>query len=53
MSSLWLSVSTQTEYLRDLAEVLLYFMLPPKDFQSKPLRFLMRVSHLDIISGMM
>ena len=33
----------KTEYLRDLAEVILYFLVPESDFESKALRFLLRV----------
>lgn len=32
----------EAEYLRDLSEVILYFLLPESDFQSKSLRFLLR-----------
>lgn len=32
----------EAEYLRDLAEVILYFLVPESDFESKALRFLLR-----------
>jgi sorting nexin-13 len=37
------STKKEQEYLRDMSEILLYLLLPPDDFHSKPLRLLARV----------
>jgi sorting nexin-13 len=36
------STKKEQEYLRDMSEILLYLLLPPDDFHSKPLRLLAR-----------
>lgn len=38
-----------TEYLRDIAEILLFLLLPEDDFHCKTLRFLVRELFVEVI----